>query len=195
MAAAAKKTRGRQKIAMQRIVNNDDRMVTFSKRRSGLYKKANELATLCGADVALLIFSQAGRACSFGSPSIEPVAHRFLDRPGPPLPRFEEAQRRAKINELCQRHDEVVEQVDALKARQGDLRKVMTWRKARLDWWEIPVGEMNRDQLRVSEFLFGEVAAALDEKVKENNYNNNNNFGSSSSAGSGANPGGAGGSI
>ncbi|CAI0475102.1 unnamed protein product [Linum tenue] len=193
MAAAAKKTRGRQKIAMQRIENDDDRMVTFSKRRSGLYKKANELATLCGAHVALLIFSQAGRAYSFGSPSIEPLAQRFLNRTGPALPRFEEARRRAKIDELCQRHNEVVEQVDALKARQEDLRKVMTWRKAGLDWWEIPVGEMNRDQLRASEFLFGEVAAALDAKVKENN--NNNNFGSSSAAGSGANLGGAGGSI
>ncbi|XP_017192865.1 agamous-like MADS-box protein AGL62 [Malus domestica] len=38
----AKKTRGRQKTEMKRIEKEDDRLVVFSKRRSGIYKKATE---------------------------------------------------------------------------------------------------------------------------------------------------------
>ncbi|KAM0986000.1 hypothetical protein ACFX13_013457 [Malus domestica] len=45
----AKKTRGRQKTEMKRIEKEDDRLVVFSKRRSGIYKKATELGALCGA--------------------------------------------------------------------------------------------------------------------------------------------------
>ncbi|KAK6791477.1 hypothetical protein RDI58_010558 [Solanum bulbocastanum] len=32
--------------------------VTFSKRRAGLFRKACELCTLCGAEIAIVIFSQ-----------------------------------------------------------------------------------------------------------------------------------------
>jgi hypothetical protein len=39
---AAKKTKGRQKVELKRIDNQDDRLITFSKRRSGIYKNASE---------------------------------------------------------------------------------------------------------------------------------------------------------
>ncbi|ESR34581.1 hypothetical protein CICLE_v10006559mg [Citrus x clementina] len=38
---AAKKTKGRQKIEIKKIENEDDRLITFSKRRSGIYKKGH----------------------------------------------------------------------------------------------------------------------------------------------------------
>ncbi|ESR34579.1 hypothetical protein CICLE_v10007090mg [Citrus x clementina] len=37
---AGKKTKRRQKIEMKKIENEDDRLITFSKRGSGIYKKA-----------------------------------------------------------------------------------------------------------------------------------------------------------
>ena len=52
---AAKKTKGRQKIE-----NEDGRSITFSKRRSGIYKKASELMTLTGSKIAILLFSLLG---------------------------------------------------------------------------------------------------------------------------------------
>jgi hypothetical protein len=58
---------GRGKIAIQRIDNRTNRQVTFSKRRSGLMKKARELAILCEADVGLIVFSCTGRLYEFTS--------------------------------------------------------------------------------------------------------------------------------
>ncbi|XP_051143751.1 MADS-box protein AGL42-like isoform X1 [Andrographis paniculata] len=59
----------RGKVQMKRIENASSRQVTFSKRRSGLMKKAYELSVLCDAEVALIIFSQKGRLYEFSSTS------------------------------------------------------------------------------------------------------------------------------
>ncbi|KAH9648552.1 Agamous-like MADS-box protein AGL61 [Citrus sinensis] len=74
----AKKTRGRQNIEMKKIENEDDRMMTFSKHRSGIYKKASELVTLTGAEIGIVLFSLSGKPFTFGHPSLEAVANRFL---------------------------------------------------------------------------------------------------------------------
>ncbi|KAJ0010209.1 hypothetical protein Pint_33607 [Pistacia integerrima] len=52
-----RKSKGRQKVEMVKMPNESNLQVTFSKRRSGLFKKASELCTLCGAEVALVVFS------------------------------------------------------------------------------------------------------------------------------------------
>ncbi|KAG2303926.1 hypothetical protein Bca52824_032577 [Brassica carinata] len=53
-------------------------MVMFSKRRNGIYNKLSELSILCGADVGCLIYSGSGKPFTFGSPSFDVVAQRFL---------------------------------------------------------------------------------------------------------------------
>ena len=58
---------GRGKIEIKRIENANNRQVTFSKRRGGLVKKAKELAILCDAEVALIIFSSSGRLYEFSN--------------------------------------------------------------------------------------------------------------------------------
>ncbi|KAG6409200.1 hypothetical protein SASPL_132234 [Salvia splendens] len=58
---------GRGKIVIRRIDDMTSRQVTFSKRRNGLLKKAKELAILCDAEVALIIFSSTGKLYDFGS--------------------------------------------------------------------------------------------------------------------------------
>ncbi|KAH6774134.1 AGAMOUS-like 14 [Perilla frutescens var. hirtella] len=52
---------------MKRIENATSRQVTFSKRRSGLLKKAFELSVLCDAQLALIIFSPKGKLYEFSS--------------------------------------------------------------------------------------------------------------------------------
>lgn len=47
----------REKVQIRKIDNATARRVTFSKRRRGLFKKAEELAVLCDADVAIILFS------------------------------------------------------------------------------------------------------------------------------------------
>ncbi|WVZ92812.1 hypothetical protein U9M48_038850 [Paspalum notatum var. saurae] len=58
---------GRGKIEIKRIDNATSRQVTFSKRRSGLFKKARELSILCDAEVGLVVFSSTGRLYEFAS--------------------------------------------------------------------------------------------------------------------------------
>ena len=52
-------TMGRRKIEIARIDNERHRQVTFAKRKSGLIKKATELAILADAEVGLIIFGDA----------------------------------------------------------------------------------------------------------------------------------------
>ncbi|GKU89442.1 hypothetical protein SLEP1_g3577 [Rubroshorea leprosula] len=48
----------RGNFVMKRIENAANRLVTFTKRRNGLLKKAFELSVLCNVDVAVIISSQ-----------------------------------------------------------------------------------------------------------------------------------------
>ena len=78
--SSGKKTRGRQKIEMKKMSNESNLQVTFSKRRSGLFKKASTFCTLCGAYVALIIFSPSEKVFSFGHPNSGTIIDRFLSQ-------------------------------------------------------------------------------------------------------------------
>ncbi|XP_019226246.1 PREDICTED: MADS-box protein JOINTLESS-like isoform X2 [Nicotiana attenuata] len=60
----------RQKIQIKKIDNLTARQVTFSKRRRGLFKKAQELSTLCDADIGLIVFSATGKLFDYSSSSM-----------------------------------------------------------------------------------------------------------------------------
>ncbi|XP_035830129.1 agamous-like MADS-box protein AGL27 isoform X4 [Helianthus annuus] len=60
---------GRRKLEIKRIEDKSSRLVTFSKRRSGLFKKARHLSVLCDADVAVIVFSARGKLYEFSSGS------------------------------------------------------------------------------------------------------------------------------
>uniref|UniRef100_A0A0E0FY47 MADS-box domain-containing protein n=1 Tax=Oryza nivara TaxID=4536 RepID=A0A0E0FY47_ORYNI len=57
----------RGRVQLRRIEDKASRQVRFSKRRAGLFKKAFELALLCDAEVALLVFSPAGKLYEYSS--------------------------------------------------------------------------------------------------------------------------------
>ncbi|KAE9586730.1 hypothetical protein Lal_00004985 [Lupinus albus] len=59
----------RGKIQIKRIENTTNRQVTYSKRRNGLFKKANELTVLCDAKVSIIMFSSTGKLHEYISPS------------------------------------------------------------------------------------------------------------------------------
>ncbi|KAF7060966.1 hypothetical protein CFC21_067701 [Triticum aestivum] len=68
---------GRGKVQLKRIENKINRQVTFSKRRSGLLKKAHEISVLCDAEVGLIIFSTKGKLYEF---STESCMDKILER-------------------------------------------------------------------------------------------------------------------
>ncbi|XP_078171830.1 MADS-box transcription factor 51-like [Carex rostrata] len=68
----------RGRVQLRRIEDKTSRQVRFSKRRSGLFKKAFELAVLCDAEVALLVFSPGGKLYEYSSSSrIEKTYSRY----------------------------------------------------------------------------------------------------------------------
>lgn len=143
-----KQTRGRQKIEMKLIENEEDRLITFSKRRSGIYKKASELATLCGADVGVVVFSPSGKPFSFANPSMEYITNRFFNRN--PLQdtnethHLMETHRRDRVEELNKKYNQLQTQLEAEKAKGKELRRLSKAKdKDEKGWWEAPVDELD----------------------------------------------------
>ncbi|XP_055807772.1 MADS-box transcription factor 23-like [Solanum dulcamara] len=70
---------GRGKIEMKKIENISSRQVTFSKRRAGLFKKAEELSILCDAEIGVIVFSNTDRLYKFASSksSMEKIVDRY----------------------------------------------------------------------------------------------------------------------
>jgi hypothetical protein len=71
---------GRRKIEIESVKDPNTRQVTFSKRRTGLFKKANELSILCGALVAIVMFSPGNKPYSFGHPGVDVVVAKYLQQ-------------------------------------------------------------------------------------------------------------------
>ncbi|KAF3666930.1 putative CAAX prenyl protease 1 -like protein [Capsicum annuum] len=69
--------KGSQKIELKLIESKEARTVAFSKRKHGLDKKPKEYSNLTGADIDSILFTQAGKSHSYGSPSVEKVIDKF----------------------------------------------------------------------------------------------------------------------
>ncbi|KAK4589276.1 hypothetical protein RGQ29_020039 [Quercus rubra] len=114
---------GRRKIEMKMVKDNSSRQVTFSKRRTGLFKKANELATLCGAEVAIVVFSPGGKPFSFGHPTVDSVSDRFLnqDQEVPNVKARAGSSKNAKVDRLNQQLVDVMKRLQAEKKKAQSL--------------------------------------------------------------------------
>ncbi|KAE8715044.1 hypothetical protein F3Y22_tig00110187pilonHSYRG00471 [Hibiscus syriacus] len=142
---------GRRKIEMKMVKDRSSRQVTFSKRRTGLFKKANELATLCAAQVAIVVFSPGGKPYSFGHPSVEAVAERFLNQDGRPKVSIpgqvvDQSWREAKVGKLNRQLNTVLNRLQA-ETKQGEvLDEAIRASRQKLKHQK-PVNELNVDEL------------------------------------------------
>ncbi|XP_049934778.1 MADS-box protein FLOWERING LOCUS C-like [Nymphaea colorata] len=142
---------GRRKIEIKKIEDKDKRHVCFSKRRNGLMKKASELSILCGAEIAVIVFSPAGKSYSFGSPSVHSVVHRFLNVSSPssslPSPRTSDADpathQSSTMREINQQHDGLFQQVEKESKRLQD----KTCNEQAIDGWDADMNNLDRDLL------------------------------------------------
>lgn len=124
MGRKKKVTKGKQKIEMKRLESEDARYVCFSKRKAGIHSKASELATLCGAEVAIVLDSPTGCPYTFGSPGVNQVAERFLS--GGITMRglgAHEARRLSIVQDLNRRCMEISNLLDATKKRKVALEE------------------------------------------------------------------------
>ncbi|PNX85537.1 agamous-like mads-box protein agl61-like [Trifolium pratense] len=103
---------GRRKIEIESVKNPNTRQVTFSKRRSGLFKKANELSILCGAEVAIVMFSPGNKPYSFGHPGVDVVAAKYLQQdPEPSDSEGDLSSDASNMDELNLELDEVLAEI------------------------------------------------------------------------------------
>nr|CAX74396.1 putative Serum response factor [Schistosoma japonicum] len=68
-----KLTKGKQKIPIEFIADRTKRYSTFSKRKTGLMKKAVELAELTGAEVLLLVASETNHVYTFATQRLKGI--------------------------------------------------------------------------------------------------------------------------
>lgn len=137
---------------MKMVKDRSSRQVTFSKRRNGLFKKANDLATLCGLEIAIVVFSPGGKAFSFGHPNVEDVIDRYLNHESEPIPPAREAGMIEKENEELL---DLIKQLQLEKRRGEILEKEMKSKEE-----SIKIEDLNFDELlKLKESL---------EKLREN---------------------------
>ncbi|KAF8651996.1 hypothetical protein HU200_062936 [Digitaria exilis] len=144
-------SKGRQRIEIRLIKDADRLEVTFSKRKSGLLKKASELSLLCGAHVAFVVFSPGGRAFALGTPSVDHVLRRF-----DPLPGDEDGDGvsaiadRGAVEAIVRRTEETKSRVEAEKVRMDavgeKVRQAMTKAGGKF-WWEADVEALGEAEL------------------------------------------------
>ncbi|XP_050892623.1 agamous-like MADS-box protein AGL62 [Lathyrus oleraceus] len=162
-----KKSRGRQKIEMKKMSNKSNLQVTFSKRRSGLFKKASDLCILCGVDVALFVFSPSEKVFSFGHPNTDEVIDRYLSQIAPEnnnTKQFIKIHRNANVCELNAELTQVNNMLDAEK-KLGD--QLIQLRKAfEVEfWWACPINGMNRVQMELFKNALKELRSLVAQHV------------------------------
>jgi pheromone receptor transcription factor len=144
-------SRGRQVIKIAYIENKAARQVTFSKRKAGIFKKASELALLCGAHITAIVFSECGKPYAFGSPSVDGVLRRFAPwlPGGEPCLEDDEVEP-AAVEATLRRAEETAALVEAEQARLAAVgTKVLQAVAApgKLFWWEADVHKLGEGEL------------------------------------------------
>jgi hypothetical protein len=149
-------SKGRGKIEIRRIEREEARQVCFSKRRRGLFNKASELAIMCGAEVAIVVFSPGGKVFSCGNPSVESVLDRFSSSNSPEAQPLEAlgggtGDRNKALAELDRKLGEVRARQAAAKERKEAVKEALA--KARADgpqaaaWLDTYVMQMGEEDL------------------------------------------------
>ncbi|XP_043710084.1 agamous-like MADS-box protein AGL62 [Telopea speciosissima] len=170
---ARKQSLGRQKIEIKRINCEASRQVTFSKRRAGLFKKASELCTLCGAETAILVFSPAGKVFSFGHPGVGSIIERFLtENINPPqeaaaLPSLVDAHRGASVRELNRKYTEGLNLMETERKRAEAFNQSNPEAKQREAWWEAPIENMGLLELHQLMIFMEEFNKNMTKRVEE----------------------------
>lgn len=136
---------------MRLVQKEEDRLITFSKRKAGINKKATELCVMCDAQAVFILFSPKGNAFSYGHPDVRSVVNKFLGREDYPInnngdPRVTElidAHKREKNEELVEYHNMLQYHVNQF-IQHKDFVKQMALSRGDdgKGWWETKVEDL-----------------------------------------------------
>nr|QWX93781.1 MADS-box protein 42 [Cunninghamia lanceolata] len=133
---------GKVKIPIKKIENPNSRQVCFSKRRMGIFKKASELSIMCGAEIAIIVFSPAGKAFTFGSPNIDFVVDKYQN-----IPVHINDKKVQKFWRLEQQYNFILRELDAEKKLTEMFKRAQ--RNKQVDsWWRRNIEDLELHQLR-----------------------------------------------
>uniref|UniRef100_A0A803NPI8 MADS-box domain-containing protein n=1 Tax=Cannabis sativa TaxID=3483 RepID=A0A803NPI8_CANSA len=157
---------------MRRIENESNLQVTFSKRRYGIFKKASELCTLCGVELAIIVFSPGNNVFSFGHPNVRLIIDRYMNPENYSRMTAQanlsgtfqliEAHRNADIRVMNQHLNLLTDQWDVVRKQNFELKQDYN-----RHWWEFPIEsfyDMSRlEQLKLAmEMLRGDTTKLAD---------------------------------
>ncbi|CAI9100085.1 OLC1v1037010C1 [Oldenlandia corymbosa var. corymbosa] len=160
--ATVKMTRGRQKVNMVKMTNDSNLQVTFSKRRKGLFKKASELCTRTGSELAVVVFSPGSKVYSFGSPSVDQVLEKYETK----APHFiapqgstDEAHQANSSTNMVKLNEELSALEDHMDAMKKTSNKLAQMASANHNsyWWHAPIEELSVEQLEHLKLAYEEL--------------------------------------
>ena len=150
----SRKNMGRQKIEIRKIEKKNSLLVTFSKRRTGLFKKAGELCVLCGVEAAVIVFSPAGRAFVFGHPTADAVIDRFLGRDTGTISRAVVPAEQVVHGQVQRQYLEPVGRAEVKKEEGGF-------------WWDAPIENMGLNELEQFKGSLEKLRKKVADRVEE----------------------------
>ncbi|XP_051136982.1 MADS-box transcription factor 3-like [Andrographis paniculata] len=69
---------GKKRLEIKPIEDKAKRNTAFTKRRNGLCRKAENLCDLCGGEVAVIVFSNAGNLFAYSNTLVDQVVECYL---------------------------------------------------------------------------------------------------------------------
>ncbi|RYQ99707.1 hypothetical protein HN51_050096 [Arachis hypogaea] len=155
-----KKTKGRQKIEIKRIENKKNCQISFTKRKDGLLKKANELKSLCDAGVDLIIYSSNGKAYYYGDSSLKTMKMALSNEQQPQgsnqfLGYIIEGMSRMDMQNLIKKNDSLVDRLNVEKERADTLSRILKTIKNDnniTNWWDT-IGQSCEKNREMEEIL------------------------------------------
>ncbi|XP_055826541.1 agamous-like MADS-box protein AGL29 [Solanum dulcamara] len=161
-----KKTAGRQKIPLEKIKKEANRYASFSKRRSGLYKKASELVRECGVDLGIVLSSPTGKPYSFAHPTTDAVIDRFIN-PTRELDLGAQLVAAEVRNSVIQNNGRLNEFDAREKAAKEKIRSIDQMNEARTrGWWE-SMDQLNAKDITKFEDLLDITKVFLNVQLKQ----------------------------
>ncbi|GJW01570.1 agamous-like MADS-box protein AGL62 [Tanacetum coccineum] len=126
----------------KKIEETASRQVTFSKRRTGLFKKASELCVFTGAEMAIIVQSPGGHCYAFGHPSVDAVIDRYENNGStlvsPKHPSVTELNMQyAELEKELEREKRKYEMIQQEKKGKSSSSEFVPWYEQDIEWMEV----------------------------------------------------------
>ncbi|OIT26559.1 PREDICTED: agamous-like MADS-box protein AGL62 [Nicotiana attenuata] len=142
--------KGRKKVLLAKIENETNRQVTFSKSRNIVFKKANELAVMTGAEVGINVFSPANKLYFFGHPNVNETIDKYVGKERPPTPsspgiddKYVQMSRKVNSRALITQLDYLQDQLDFALNFKSNLKEINKNVDSQQEWFRDPIEKMN----------------------------------------------------